>query len=157
MPQVEPAPEPTTSTTFVPGGPDDPSGPILCPALRHPAHHKPCPSPVATNPTPTPPNSTSTVSAPDPAPLPATASALLACIRSFEQGAAGYATDTGNTFYGAYQFTLGTWRSVGGTGNPADAPPEEQDDRAWKLYLRDGLGPWPTPAVKCRHLAPNRS
>ncbi len=78
--------------------------------------------------------------------------ALLACIRFFEQGAAGYATDTGNTFYGAYQFTLPTWQSVGGSGNPAEAEPDEQDSRAWRLYLRDGLDPWPTPKVMCRHL-----
>lgn len=74
---------------------------------------------------------------------------LLACIRSWEQGAGGYATDTGNGFYGAYQFTLSTWRSVGGAGNPADASAAEQDARAWRLYLREGLSPWPTPAVRC--------
>lgn len=80
---------------------------------------------------------------------PSTRDALLACIRSYEQGAAGYATDTRNGFYGAYQFTLGTWRSVGGTGNPAHASPAEQDERAWALYLSRGLAPWPTPARRC--------
>ena len=52
-----------------------------------------------------------------------------------------YTTDTGNGFYGAYQFTLGTWRSVGGTGNPAQAQPSEQDARARALYARSGPGP----------------
>lgn len=75
--------------------------------------------------------------------------AVLACIRSYEQGAAGYATDTGNGFYGAYQFDLTTWRSVGGTGNPAHASPAEQDARAWALYQSRGLAPWPTPARRC--------
>ena len=54
-----------------------------------------------------------------------------------------YTTDTGNGFYGAYQFTLGTWRSVGGTGNPAQAQPSEQDARARALYARSGPGPGP--------------
>lgn len=78
-----------------------------------------------------------------------TREALLACIRSYEQGADGYATDTGNGHYGAYQFDLSTWRSVGGTGNPAHASPAEQDARAWALYLSRGLQPWPTPSRRC--------
>jgi hypothetical protein len=76
--------------------------------------------------------------------------APLACIRSWEQGAAGYASDTGNGYYGAYQFDLATWASVGGAGLPSDASPAEQDMRAELLYDRAGLDPWPTPAVMCR-------
>jgi hypothetical protein len=53
------------------------------------------------------------------------------------------ATDTGNGFYGKYQFTLQTWRSVGGAGNPADASEAEQDRRAAALYAREGASPWP--------------
>ncbi len=49
--------------------------------------------------------------------------------------------DTGhNGHYGAYQFSLSTWRSVGGTGNPAFASPAEQ--RALQLYNTSGLSPW---------------
>ncbi|MCY3910747.1 MAG: transglycosylase family protein [bacterium] len=46
-------------------------------------------------------------------------------------------------FYGAYQFEPRTWRTVGGIGNPAHAPPEEQDARARLLYARRGDQPWP--------------
>lgn len=46
-------------------------------------------------------------------------------------------------YYGKYQFDLGTWQSVGGTGNPADAPEAEQDMRASMLYARAGSSPWP--------------
>lgn len=46
-------------------------------------------------------------------------------------------------FYGAYQFEPRTWRTVGGTGNPAHATPEEQDARARLLYSRRGDQPWP--------------
>lgn len=54
-----------------------------------------------------------------------------------------YDIDTGNTFYGAYQFTWETWGTVYGEGNPAHAPPEEQDARARLLYARRGSQPWP--------------
>lgn len=54
-----------------------------------------------------------------------------------------YNTDTGNGYYGAYQFDRRTWRSVGGTGNPAHASPAEQDMRAQLLYSRRGRAPWP--------------
>jgi hypothetical protein len=53
------------------------------------------------------------------------------------------ATDTGNGFYGKYQFTRSTWQSVGGSGNPAAAPEAEQDRRAAMLYARAGASPWP--------------
>jgi hypothetical protein len=54
-----------------------------------------------------------------------------------------YATNTGNGFYGAYQFDLQTWRSMGGSGLPSDAPPWEQDARAKALYQTRGSQPWP--------------
>jgi len=44
------------------------------------------------------------------------------------------ATDTGNGFYGKYQFDLQTWQAVGGSGNPAQASEAEQDRRAAALW-----------------------
>ena len=41
-------------------------------------------------------------------------------------------------YRGAYQFDYPTWQTVGGTGDPAAAPPEEQDARARELYARRG-------------------
>lgn len=52
-------------------------------------------------------------------------------------------TNTGNGFYGKYQFTQSTWQSVGGSGNPAAASEGEQDSRAAALYAREGSSPWP--------------
>jgi hypothetical protein len=52
-------------------------------------------------------------------------------------------TDSGNGFYGKYQFDLQTWQSVGGTGNPAQASEAEQDQRAAALYAQAGSSPWP--------------
>jgi uncharacterized protein YabE (DUF348 family) len=44
--------------------------------------------------------------------------------------------------YGLFQFDLPTWASVGGSGNPGDASPEEQLVRAKLLYQSRGLEPW---------------
>ena len=46
-------------------------------------------------------------------------------------------------YRGAYQFDHATWLTVGGTGDPAAAPPAEQDARARELYARRGHEPWP--------------
>jgi hypothetical protein len=54
-----------------------------------------------------------------------------------------YNIATGNGFYGAYQFVVSTWYSVGGRGMPHLAEPAEQDYRATLLRMRDGTGPWP--------------
>jgi peptidoglycan hydrolase-like protein with peptidoglycan-binding domain len=53
-----------------------------------------------------------------------------------------YSIDTGNDHYGAYQFDLPTWRSVGGTGYPNRASASEQDKRALILYRERGWQPW---------------
>jgi hypothetical protein len=68
--------------------------------------------------------------------------AVLQSIAACESGG-DPTTDTGNGFYGKYQFTLETWQSVGGTGNPAAAPEAEQDQRAAILYAQAGTSPWP--------------
>jgi uncharacterized protein YabE (DUF348 family) len=46
-------------------------------------------------------------------------------------------------FYGLYQFSLSTWRGVGGKGYPTDYGYWEQTLRAWKLYQASGRSPWP--------------
>jgi peptidoglycan hydrolase-like protein with peptidoglycan-binding domain len=53
-----------------------------------------------------------------------------------------YSINTGNGHYGAYQFDLATWRSVGGTGYPSSASAGEQDARALILYRERGWQPW---------------
>ena len=54
-----------------------------------------------------------------------------------------YATATGNGFFGAYQFTMQTWFSVGGWGMPNRASKTEQDYRAVKVLFSQGRGAWP--------------
>jgi hypothetical protein len=49
----------------------------------------------------------------------------------------------GGAFRGKYQFTYGTWSSVGGRGDPVAASEAEQDYRAALLLKRAGSSPWP--------------
>lgn len=71
-----------------------------------------------------------------------------ACIRNRESGG-NYAEDSGNGYYGAYQFSASTWRSVGGSGLPSSASPAEQDYRARLLQQRGGWGQWPSSSRLC--------
>jgi cell wall-associated NlpC family hydrolase len=48
----------------------------------------------------------------------------------------------GNGHYGGFQFSITTWQSVGGAGNPASASPAEQLLRAKILLARSGPGQW---------------
>ncbi|MEV6055486.1 ubiquitin-like domain-containing protein [Streptomyces sp. NPDC052107] len=64
---------------------------------------------------------------------------LAAC----ESGGRPHAVDPSGTYGGLYQFDTHTWRSLGGTGRPQDAPAQEQTFRAKKLYKRRGATPWP--------------
>ena len=49
----------------------------------------------------------------------------------------------GGAFRGKYQFVYGTWRAVGGRGDPAAASEAEQDLRAALLLRRAGTAAWP--------------
>jgi peptidoglycan hydrolase-like protein with peptidoglycan-binding domain len=70
------------------------------------------------------------------------ASAVLERIARCESGG-DPTTDTGNGYYGKYQFSLATWHRMGGTGNPAQASEALQDQLAAKLYAQAGTAPWP--------------
>jgi hypothetical protein len=63
-------------------------------------------------------------------------------LRGCESGGDYTAVSAGGRYYGAYQFDLTTWRSVGGTGQPNQATPTEQDYRALYLYRMRGWQPW---------------
>ncbi|MBP6728127.1 MAG: transglycosylase family protein, partial [Microthrixaceae bacterium] len=53
------------------------------------------------------------------------------------------AVSPSGAYRGAYQFHRRTWAGLGGTGDPAAAPPYEQDLRAKVLYSQRGARPWP--------------
>jgi Transglycosylase-like domain/Putative peptidoglycan binding domain len=46
-------------------------------------------------------------------------------------------------YRGKYQFSRETWRDLGGSGDPADAPEAEQDRMAALLLERSGTSAWP--------------
>lgn len=64
-------------------------------------------------------------------------------LRNCESGGNYRAVSPSGLYRGAYQFDLGTWATVGGSGDPAVAPPEEQDHRAQVLWSQRGASPWP--------------
>ncbi|MGH8994121.1 MAG: transglycosylase family protein [Acidimicrobiia bacterium] len=63
-------------------------------------------------------------------------------LRNCEAGGI-YTRNSGNGYYGAYQFSAGTWRSLGYEGLPHQASPETQDEAAKRLQARGGWGQWP--------------
>ena len=66
----------------------------------------------------------------------------LAKLRACESGG-NYQINTGNGYYGAYQFALATWRGLGYSGYPHQASPATQDEAVRKLQARSGWGQWP--------------
>lgn len=69
--------------------------------------------------------------------------ATLESIAACESGGDPTIVSSDGSFRGKYQFSYGTWASVGGSGDPAAAPEAEQDYRAALLYARSGSSPWP--------------
>jgi hypothetical protein len=67
----------------------------------------------------------------------------LDAIGACESGGDPTAVSSDGTYRGKFQFDYGTWESVGGTGDPAAAPEQEQDYRAALLYSQSGSSPWP--------------
>src|SRR5207244_10497219 len=63
-------------------------------------------------------------------------------LRQCESGGR-YTTNSGNGFYGAYQFHPRTWRTLGYPGLPHEAPPEVQAEAARRLQAPSGSGPRP--------------
>ena len=54
-----------------------------------------------------------------------------------------WTADTGNGFLGGLQFTLASWRAVGGVGLPQYATRAEQIARADRLWATQGWPAWP--------------
>jgi peptidoglycan endopeptidase LytE len=67
----------------------------------------------------------------------------LESIAACESGGDPTAVSADGAYHGLYQFDYGTWASVGGSGDPAAASPEEQSYRAALLYSQSGSNPWP--------------
>ena len=68
----------------------------------------------------------------------------LNAIKACESGGDYGAVSSSGKYRGAYQFDQQTWESVGGSGDPANASPAEQDRRAAALQQQRGSSPWPS-------------
>jgi hypothetical protein len=77
---------------------------------------------------------------------PQSLAADFAAIRRCE-ASGDYSLNTGNGYYGAYQFAYQTWIDLGESGLPSAAPPATQDAVAYRLYLESGWSSWPACAA----------
>jgi uncharacterized protein YabE (DUF348 family) len=73
------------------------------------------------------------------APLTTNLQVWLLKLRDCESGG-NYQDNTGNGYYGAYQFSMGTWKSLGYSGVPSSAAPSTQDQAIIRNTLRSGGG-----------------
>lgn len=71
----------------------------------------------------------------------------LAKLRSCESGGR-YDRNSGNGYYGAYQYDISTWANWGGFPRADLAPPSVQDEKVWETYQRRGWQPWPSCKIK---------
>jgi len=112
--------------------------------------------PVPTTATPTttappPPPPTTAPPPPEPAPAPSSSGsgngdpndpASWDRLAQCESGG-NWAINTGNGYYGGLQFSLSSWRGVGGTGYPHEHPRETQIEMGKRLYNQGGWSHWP--------------
>lgn len=71
-----------------------------------------------------------------------------AALAKCESGGNPKAVSSNGLYYGLYQFSLGTWRAMGGSGLPTQASAAEQTARAQALQARSGWGQWPACSAK---------
>ncbi len=77
--------------------------------------------------------------------MPSTSDGLnWAALAQCESGGNPRAVSSSGRYHGLYQFSVATWQSVGGSGLPSEASPDEQTYRAQLLLERSGVGQWPT-------------
>ncbi len=55
-----------------------------------------------------------------------------------------WSINTGNGYFGGLQFSQQSWEWVGGSGRPDQASKQEQIERAYQLWQRQGWGAWPS-------------
>lgn len=88
-------------------------------------------------------SSTSSSSSTSTSGIPASVKAKLDRIAKCESGGNIRAISSNGLYRGKYQFSTSTWRSIGGSGDPAKASEATQDQMAYKLYKSQGASPWP--------------
>ncbi len=66
-----------------------------------------------------------------------------AALAQCESGGNPRAVSSNGLYHGLYQFSVSTWRAMGGSGLPSQASSAEQTQRAQALQARSGWGQWP--------------
>jgi hypothetical protein len=66
----------------------------------------------------------------------------------FCESGGDYTRNTGNGFYGAYQYDLGTWANYQGYARPDLAPAAVQDAKARITQAARGWNPWPACSLR---------
>ena len=66
-----------------------------------------------------------------------------AALAQCESGGNASIVSSNGKYHGLYQFSVSTWKAVGGSGLPSQASASEQTYRAKLLYQRAGAGQWP--------------
>lgn len=61
----------------------------------------------------------------------------------FCESGGDYSKNTGNGYYGAYQYDISTWAGYGGYARADLAPSAVQDAKAQETFARRGASPWP--------------
>lgn len=128
------------TTTSGPAPPTTPTPTTTPPTTNPPTTTTPTTtSTTTTPPTTSPPTSTATAADVHPPP----AGGLWLELRDCESGD-NYQADTGNGYYGAYQFSWPTWVDLGYPGRPDQEPYWMQDQAAQRLEAMDGWSQWPS-------------
>ena len=78
-----------------------------------------------------------------PAPSGSVWTSLAAC-----ESGGNWAANTGNGYYGGLQFSLSSWRAIGGSGYPHEASASTQIAMGQRLQASQGWGAWPGCAAK---------
>lgn len=78
----------------------------------------------------------------------APSSGVWASLAQCESGGNPSIVSSNGLYHGLYQFSVGTWQAVGGSGLPSEASPAEQTKRAQMLQARSGWGQWPACSAK---------
>ena len=68
------------------------------------------------------------------------------------ESSGNYRADTGNGYYGAYQFDLNTWHGLGMQGRPSSFSKDTQDKATLRVHHARGWHPWPSCARR-EHLS----
>jgi hypothetical protein len=136
-PVIESTPEPTVEPTVAP---------TLVPTPTPEPTVAPTPEPTSE---PTPPPTAEPTPEPTDPPAGGPTAQQWAQLRQCESGGV-YTMNTGNGYYGAYQFSIPTWDGMASIHSPglvgvlpSDASPGDQDHLALQLYLAYGWTQWP--------------